>query len=69
MCRRGRSYTVVTVCLPFARIVTVEMRPVVVIAALGSSSTFALLATITLTSAVMPSRTVAGGFTRLIVTS
>ena len=61
--------TVVTVCLPFASTVTVERRPVVVIAALGSSSTLALFATITLTSAVIPSRTVAGGFTSLIVTS
>ena len=46
--------TVVTVFSPFRSIVTVETRPVVVIAALGSTSTFVLLATTTLTSAVMP---------------
>jgi len=61
--------TDVIVCLPFFRIVTVEARPVVVIAALGSSSTFAFFETTTLTSAVMPSRTVLGGAIRSIVTS
>ena len=61
--------TVVIVCLPLTSRFTVESRPVEVMAALGSSSTLALFATTTATSAVMPSRTVLGGAISAIVTS
>ena len=60
--------TGVVLCTPFFNTVTVEVAPVVVIAELGSSNTPLALFVITLTSAVMPSFTEAGGFVREIET-
>ena len=63
------TVTRVVVCLPFFSTVTVESWPVVVTAALGTSSTFVAVWTTTLTSAVIPSSTEAGGFVSMIVSS
>ena len=61
--------TVVTVCLPLARTVTVEMGPVVVMAALGTSNVLLAVWTTTLMSAVIPTFTFEGGLCKAMVTS
>ena len=61
--------TLAVVCLPFCSTLTVEAAPFAVIAALGNCSTFDFVATVTLTSAVMPLRTLVGGLISRTVTS
>ncbi len=57
-----------TVRTPLESTVTVEAEPSVVMAALGSSSTSVAVWTMTLTSAVIPSLTSLGTFSRATVT-
>ena len=57
-----------TVWTPLERTLTVEMLPVVVMAALGSWRTLLALWTMTATWAVMPSLTVEGGLVSATVT-
>ena len=61
--------TLVTLVSPSRSTCTVEIVPLVVIAAVGSTSTFDLVEVATLTSVVMPCLTSAGGLTRAIVAS
>lgn len=58
--------TTVEVC-PFFTDRTVLIPPVVVMAVVGTRSTFALLAVVITTVAVWPSRIVLGGLARVIV--
>ena len=55
-------------CWPFLRTVTVELFPVVVIAELGTTRTFVFDPVMTVTLAVIPSRTELGGLSSAMVT-